>query len=63
MYNIREKSLVKLLGRVLGLPIARRKSLEEWCRPGRGDLGACVERVQKEAVCRVARYVVEPRLT
>lgn len=51
VYNIREKSLVKILGRVLGLSIARRETLEAWCKPGRGDLGACVERVQKEAVC------------
>ncbi|KAI9787327.1 MAG: hypothetical protein M1816_007675 [Peltula sp. TS41687] len=49
VYNIREKSLVKILGRVLGLSLARRKSLEDWCKPGRGDLGACVERVQREA--------------
>lgn len=58
VYNIREKSLVKILGRVLGLPIARRKTLEEWCKPGRGDLGACVARVQREAVCHMARHAV-----
>ena len=50
VYGFREKGLIKLLGRVLGLPIARYKVLLSWDQPGNGDLGACVERIQRQAV-------------
>ncbi|KAI9851996.1 MAG: hypothetical protein M1838_002119 [Thelocarpon superellum] len=49
VYGLREKSLAKVVGRVLGLPVARRRCLLAWETPGHGDLGACVERVQRQA--------------
>ena len=49
VYNLQPPSLTKVLGRCLGLGVSRRKELERWKEPGRGDLGACVERVQREA--------------
>ena len=49
VYNLQPLSLTRVLGRCLGLGITRSKELERWKEPGRGDLGACVERVQREA--------------
>lgn len=50
VYNLRQKNLAKLLGRVLGVSLERRKTLEAWCKPGGGDLATCVEMVQRQAV-------------
>lgn len=47
VYGLQEGSLEKVIGRVLGLPNSRRIDLERWRQPGAGDLGDCVERVQK----------------
>lgn len=49
VYNLQPNSLTRVLGRCLLLGITRSKELERWKEPGRGDLGACVERVQREA--------------
>lgn len=49
VYNLQPPSLTKALGRCLGLGISRIRELQRWKEPGRGDLGACVERVQRQA--------------
>ncbi|KAI9807105.1 MAG: hypothetical protein M1825_005822 [Sarcosagium campestre] len=49
VYGLREKSLVKLLGRVLCLPYTRAHHLYEWDKAGSGGLGGCIEKVQKQA--------------
>lgn len=53
VYGLQERNLEKVIGRVLALPNSRRIDLERWRQPGAGDLGDCVERVQKQGV----RYV------
>ena len=57
VYNLREKKLVPILGRILALSKDRQKSLEAWCLSGGGDLGACVERVQRQAVSLPVRLM------
>lgn len=49
VYNIQALSLSRLLRRCLSLGRGRWQQLEQWRTPGRGDLGDCVERVQREA--------------
>lgn len=49
VYNIQPPSLSRLLRRCLSLGRGRWQQLEQWKIPGRGDLGDCVERVQREA--------------
>ena len=49
IYGLQPPSLTKALGRCLGLGLSRIRELERWKEPGRGDLGACVERVQRQA--------------
>ncbi|KAI9847974.1 MAG: hypothetical protein M1837_001492 [Sclerophora amabilis] len=49
VYGMRETNLVRLLGRVLGLGVSRRKLLEKCATAGNGDLGARVELVQRQA--------------
>lgn len=49
VYSIQAQSLSKKLRRCLNLGVGRWQQLEHWKTPGRGDLGACVERVQRQA--------------
>lgn len=49
VYNLQALSLSRLLRRCLSLGRGRWQQLEQWKTPGRGDLGDCVERVQREA--------------
>ena len=49
VYNIQAPSLSRLLRRCLSLGSGRWQQLEQWKIPGRGDLGDCVERVQRAA--------------
>jgi DNA ligase 4 len=60
VYGIREKSLTKILGRVLHLGVSRIKELGKWTVLGYGDLGACVERVQRQAVRNLLTVAQEP---
>ncbi|KAL8699408.1 MAG: hypothetical protein Q9201_006023 [Fulgogasparrea decipioides] len=48
VYSLQAPSLTRILGRCFGLGIERRKQLEEWKTPGRGDLGICVERTLRQ---------------
>ncbi|KAI9822583.1 MAG: hypothetical protein M1827_000302 [Pycnora praestabilis] len=48
VFCLKEKSLTKVLGRVLCLGVYRRRLLDRWTEKGAGDLGACVERVQQQ---------------
>jgi DNA ligase 4 len=68
VYLLQERNLEKVIGRVLALPNSRRIDLERWREPGAGDLGDCVERVQKQGVRNVsvklrtfASYLLEQR--
>jgi DNA ligase-4 len=45
VYELKEKSLEKIIGRAQALPNSRRADLARWRQPGAGDLGDCVERV------------------
>ncbi|KAK5140794.1 hypothetical protein LTR04_002848, partial [Oleoguttula sp. CCFEE 6159] len=45
VYGLQEASLSKLLGRCLFLSASKYQDLQEYKKPGRGDLGACVQRV------------------
>lgn len=49
VYGIQADSLTKTLGRSLNLGIGRLQQLGQWKLPGRGDLGDCVERIQRQA--------------
>lgn len=49
VYSIQAQSLSKKLRRCLNLGEGRWQQLDQWKTPGRGDLGACVERVQRQA--------------
>lgn len=51
VYGLQEARLTLLVGRCLYLPSTRFKTLEGWKTPGNGDLGACVEKVQKDFDC------------
>ena len=55
VYNLKEPSLVRILGRCLSLGATRAKELNGWRERGRGDLGDCVERVQRQAEMPVPR--------
>jgi DNA ligase-4 len=54
VYMLQANRLEKVIGRVLALPNSRRIDLERWRKPGAGDLGDCVERVQKQGVRHVS---------
>ena len=49
VYNLREASLVKVIGRCLLLGTSRKQELDLWRTRGRGDLGQCVENVMRQA--------------
>lgn len=49
VYGIQAQSLSKKLRRCLNLGEGRWQQLEQWKTPGRGDLGDCVERLQRQA--------------
>ena len=49
VYGIQAQSLSRKLRRCLNLGEGRWQQLEQWKTPGRGDLGECVERVQRQA--------------
>ena len=49
VYNIQPPRLTKLLRRCLRLGRSRWPQLDQWKEPGKGDLGACVERVLQGA--------------
>jgi DNA ligase 4 len=51
VYGLQEARLSKVIGRCLGLNTERNQLLQEWKYPGKGDLGACVERAQKIFDC------------
>jgi DNA ligase 4 len=48
VYWIKEKTLANILKRCLGLGTDRKKLLDEWNVPGKGDLGSCVERAMRQ---------------
>lgn len=50
VYMLQANRLEKIIGRILALPNSRRIDLGRWRQPGAGDLGDCVERVQKQGV-------------
>lgn len=54
VYSIQAQSLSRKLRRVLNLGEGRWQQLDQWKTPGRGDLGECVERVQRQAEFPVA---------
>ncbi|KAI9758443.1 MAG: vacuolar protein sorting-associated protein 1 [Chaenotheca gracillima] len=54
VYALREKTLVKLLGRVLEIGASRRAILEQWTEAGAGDLGERVQFVQRQAEMPIA---------
>lgn len=49
VYGLQAESLSRKLRRCLNLGEGRWQQLEQWKTPGRGDLGECVERVQRQA--------------
>lgn len=49
VYSLQAESLSRKLRRCLNLGEGRWQQLEQWKTPGRGDLGECVERVQRQA--------------
>jgi DNA ligase 4 len=49
VYSIQAQSLSRKLRRCLNLGEGRWQQLDQWRTPGRGDLGECVERVQRQA--------------
>lgn len=49
VYGIQAQSLSRKLRRCLNLGEGRWQQLEQWKTPGGGDLGECVERVQRQA--------------
>lgn len=49
VYSIQVRWLSKALRRCLSLGEGRWQLLDQWMKPGRGDLGDCVERVQRQA--------------
>lgn len=49
VYNIQAPKLTNYLRRCLGLGDGRAQQLEQWKTPGRGDLGDCVERIQRQS--------------
>jgi hypothetical protein len=62
VYMLQASRLEKLIGRGLALPNSRRIDLETWRQPGAGDLGDCVERVQKQGVRRLPIKCFVPAL-
>ncbi|KAL8717279.1 MAG: hypothetical protein Q9225_005466 [Loekoesia sp. 1 TL-2023] len=48
VYSLQARSLSRILGRCFRLGIERIKQLDEWKNPGRGDLGASVERIVRQ---------------
>ncbi|KAI9765067.1 MAG: hypothetical protein M1835_007464 [Candelina submexicana] len=48
VYGLREASLSKVLGRILGLHTTRLPELNAWKQKGRGDLAECVERILEQ---------------
>jgi len=55
VYRLKEPSLVRILGRCLSLGSTRARELNGWRERGGGDLGDCVERVQRQAEMPVPR--------
>ena len=49
VYSLQAAKLSRLLRRILGLGDGRWQQLDHYKVPGHGDLGACVERLQKQA--------------
>lgn len=49
VYGIQAQSLSRKLRRCLNLGEGRWQQLDRWKSPGQGDLGECVERVQRQA--------------
>ncbi|KAG7008248.1 hypothetical protein G7Y79_00006g018680 [Physcia stellaris] len=49
VYSLQADSLSKKLRRILCLGLGRWELLDQWKKPGRGDLGECVLRALKEA--------------
>ncbi len=62
VYNLQAPSLSRRLRRVLCLGAGRWQQLDEWKTPGRGDLGECVERLQREAEFPIPRAAHEVTL-
>ena len=56
VYGIQPRSLSRKLKRILGLGNGRHQLLDGWQEPGRGDLGACVERALQQA-----EFPLQPR--
>lgn len=48
VYSLQAPTLSRILGRCFRLGLERRKLLEEWKTPHRGDLAMCVERVVRQ---------------
>ncbi|MCJ1245610.1 hypothetical protein MMC30_002814 [Trapelia coarctata] len=48
VYQLQPPSLTRILGRCFSLGTSRMPMLQQWERPGGGDLGICVERVLNE---------------
>lgn len=49
VFNLREPSLVKVIGRCLLLGASRKQELDRWREKGWGDLGQCVEHIMQQA--------------
>jgi len=50
VYELREKSLERIIARSLSLSTSRYTDLVRWREPGAGDLADCLERVQRQTV-------------
>ena len=55
VYRLKEPSLVRIFGRCLFLGATRARALNGWRERGGGDLGDCVERIQRQAEMHVPR--------
>lgn len=53
VYGLKEKSLEKIIGRALCLSNGRWNDLRRYQQPGAGDIGDCLERVQRQAVSQM----------
>jgi len=49
VYWLQATSLTRVIGRCLGLGSSRISELDQWRKPGRPDLGQCVENVMRQA--------------
>ncbi len=55
VYGLKEPSIARILGRCLSLGVSRARELDKWRAKGGGDLGDCVEKVQRQAEMPVPR--------